>query len=172
MLDTMISDNRSSKYKALARWPREELRTGLVRDSTSSTHRIHACASCGGSNAQYAVVFSLPKQHAVIAAARCAVQGADRMTLCSLAVCLQAAAAAAAEAQDDSEEEGGRAAAAAAAIKESYDYLLSMAIYSLTWEKVQVRCHGLLCCVSRCACACKLQGCQTCLVFGQLATNA
>jgi hypothetical protein len=56
-------------------------------------------------------------------------------------VCLQAAAAAAAEAQDDSEEEGGRAAAAAAAIKESYDYLLSMAIYSLTWERVQV-CWG------------------------------
>jgi hypothetical protein len=55
-----------------------------------------------------------------------------------VAVCLQAAAAAAAEAQDDSEEEGGRAAAAAA-VKESYDYLLSMAIYSLTWEKVQVR---------------------------------
>lgn len=43
---------------------------------------------------------------------------------------------------DDSEGEGGdeaRAAAAAAAVKESYDYLLSMAIYSLTWEKVQVR---------------------------------
>jgi hypothetical protein len=53
-------------------------------------------------------------------------------------LCLQAAASAAAEAQDDSEEEGGRAAAAAAAVKESYDYLLSMAIYSLTWEKVQV----------------------------------
>jgi hypothetical protein len=66
-------------------------------------------------------------------------QYADSVMLSSLAVCLQAAAAAAAEAQDDSEEEGGRAAAAAAAVKESYDYLLSMAIYSLTWEKVQVR---------------------------------
>ncbi|WIA35043.1 hypothetical protein OEZ86_003534 [Tetradesmus obliquus] len=61
-----------------------------------------------------------------------AAQGFDKM-----AKSKDAAAAAAAEAQDDSEEEVGRAAAAAAAIKESYDYLLSMAIYSLTWEKVQ-----------------------------------
>lgn len=49
-----------------------------------------------------------------------------------------AAAAAAAEA-NDSDDEAKVAAAAAGAAKESYDYLLSMAIYSLTWEKVQVR---------------------------------
>jgi len=50
-----------------------------------------------------------------------------------------AAAAAAAEAESEEGDDEGRAATAAAAVKESYDYLLSMAIYSLTWEKVQVR---------------------------------
>ncbi|KAF6262252.1 DNA topoisomerase [Scenedesmus sp. NREL 46B-D3] len=73
-------------------------------------------------------------------------QGFDKMAKSKdVSVCWQQAAAAtggrtgarACVAQDDSEEEIGRAAAAAAAVKESYDYLLSMAIYSLTWEKVQ-----------------------------------
>ncbi len=58
--------------------------------------------------------------------------------LCDVAV-QAAAAAAAAEAESEEGDEEGRASVAAAAVKESYDYLLSMAIYSLTWEKVQVR---------------------------------
>jgi hypothetical protein len=59
--------------------------------------------------------------------------------LSSLSVLLQAAAAAAAaEAENEEGDEEGRANTAAAAVKENYDYLLSMAIYSLTWEKVQV----------------------------------
>jgi hypothetical protein len=55
----------------------------------------------------------------------------------------QAAAAAAAAGAEDADEDGsGEESAKGAAgggTKESYDYLLSMAIYSLTWEKVQVR---------------------------------
>jgi hypothetical protein len=50
-----------------------------------------------------------------------------------------AAAAAAADAETAEGDDEARASVAAAAVKESYDYLLSMAIYSLTWEKVQVR---------------------------------
>jgi hypothetical protein len=49
-----------------------------------------------------------------------------------------AAAAAAADAEAAEGDDEARASVAAAAVKESYDYLLSMAIYSLTWEKVQV----------------------------------
>jgi hypothetical protein len=62
----------------------------------------------------------------------------------SRSVLLQvAAAAAAAEAENEEGDEEGRASTAAAAVKENYDYLLSMAIYSLTWEKVQVCCWAV-----------------------------
>ncbi len=40
------------------------------------------------------------------------------------------------DATDDAEGGAGSATAAAGA-RETYDYLLSMPIYSLTWEKVQ-----------------------------------
>ena len=65
---------------------------------------------------------------------------------CCCCCCPQAAAAAAAAEAEagEGDDEEARASSAAAAVKESYDYLLSMAIYSLTWEKVQVSTVGFL----------------------------
>lgn len=67
------------------------------------------------------------------------IQGGYRSAFLANCVLQAAAANAAAEAETEEGDDEGRASNAAAGLKESYDYLLSMAIYSLTWEKVQVR---------------------------------